>query len=396
MSVPTPDLQRDLKRMAEHTMRIRNQRIVEFTCRNLLSAHQIPHAEGLDFDGRTVVLAGAGNSLDHNGHLLRDLPPHVPLVTVNSALGALDHHGVTADLTVTIESLPLVNQLQVDNYKHLAVELSTHPGAFDYAAQHPGGMWFTGISPHNHPTLKAMGAPSIIYGGSALTAALGLIIRGGARRVVLVGMDMSPDLDTGRQYAQGAPWDGYTVRYEDGFLLYEGAEERDRLHRDNNVPTVPRKRTAYALPAWGGKGEVWTTLDLVAQHYWIEGALTHIQAINVSGRGCRFEGSAEADLKDMSFGKGEPWAPKPRKLDTTEGLAELRAQCDRAEAFADAVIAGEEPSLEDLAKGWPTVDSLTSAARSDIQQAELIPLASTVAHYEALRAAAKRIREIVC
>lgn len=391
---------------AEVTSKYRLGPITENILRNLSRVTSLPH-RGVSFSG-TVVVCGAGPSLNHAIPVLKERAGKVPIIAVNTAAPALAAAGVEIDVLVLIESLDLSAQIKnAGKVGTVVLDLAAHPNAFE-AAKEIGARvgWILEGNPITFPLAYALGVEPHQSGGFALSAALELARVGGASEIVLCGADLG--YPTGEAYAKGAGWSGLDVKREGDRLAFTGREDRDAVHQAQGVPALPRNRPFFDVPAWGGEGTIPTVVEFAEQRDWIaewhvRTALPHqCEVLNVSWGGARIPGVSESSARERI--NVAQWCGVYPEHGATADVAAagslLLAQCDSARTVCKHILE-QTPWPNPIAMAAPMGFPLALSTRERTEIKELVEAGALsgidglVTSHQALKAAADRVEALL-
>lgn len=245
---------------------------------------------------RTVVVVGAGPSLEDHVSILADYPG--PVIAVNTSAPALCEPGGSggrgADIVVCMESQRLAQSIaSVAPRGMLALDLTAHPDNTGLVGEPAATHMFVGSEPNLVPYAQRCGMLPLAYGTSCTTAAVALALGCGAERVLLVGQDcaLTPaGRACFRMYARGTPYAGTLVTFEPGSARATVAKP---MGRDIEVHQVD------VVAAGGIDGKpVFTTPGLLgfAQWFGAQPAEVRRRIINCTGHGVRLERIAHEDF----------------------------------------------------------------------------------------------------
>jgi len=401
------------------TARWRGLSIVTNAIENLATAHRTDNVGRLGRTleaqrrssvwGGTVVVVGAGPSLDKNIAQLRAVQHRVMVVAVNSAAPALQANGIAADLVVAMENLDVSDQVSA-SHRSVMCALSSHPRVFARA-----NVWALEPAPAFIRLGQLLGCRPVHSGPSALTMALTTVIELGARKVILVGADLSYP-DEGPVYAKGTPWASVTAETDgDGFML-SGQEERQQFHWDHNQPAPANERgEVYRLPSWDGEGTVRAPSELFSQWRWVARRVAAVQGrpliINATEGGAEIPGAPSLQFERAIEGVGQPmYGPRDRPMiplpmrpqhrctaaQVSDAFSDLCEQGEQGIDFSHAMMAGaiHPAPMQPVA---PMVEALSTpdliGFGQDFPDAD--ELAAYRATYEIWGAAAQRLVDLV-
>ncbi len=178
----------------------------ENTIENLPSFLRSPAIESLAgaFNNTTLILVGAGPSLDDALPFLREAAPRALIATGNTSFRALASKGLAPHLTVTVDPFPSTDlgyQGQNLGDTHLVAPVFAYPAVHRRFERRLFGLW-------DHSALlarlrRAAGlavAPAIIGDDTVSATILNLAVFMGCRQVIFVGQDFAI-ADDGRTHA---------------------------------------------------------------------------------------------------------------------------------------------------------------------------------------------------
>ncbi len=286
---------------------------------DLLGAH--PSFLGLaqKYTGVPAFIVGAGPSLGKNGELLAEAAQKGLVFAVNSSALVLARYGVTPQLVACLESMDLSHLLEKVPYLDQVVRafsVTAHPRTFR-TGKGPLLPLYEGLPEITGPLSKLLGGHGLAVCGSVSTLAFSLAQRMGCSPIVLVGQDLA--YTGGEAYAKGSPYEGSRVNVSpDGKTL---EHVRSAALSEANKTLGPRE-PLREVPAWGGQGNVLSTIGFSAVRSWLELAadVVHKEApdqrvVNASEGGSRICGFDERTLADVL-------AELPLRLITPEQLME--------------------------------------------------------------------------
>ncbi len=260
------------------------------TLQRMANGLAIPVTDLPSMDGQTVVVVGAGASLDGNINLLKG--HRGPILAVNTSVGALAANGIKPTLVLSTESKDISEGLSRNTFNAPQVlDATSHPNNWP---QDPWtcGYVFCGTEPNLSAYARNLGLLPLGYGPSCVTAATSLALTLGAEKVVLVGCDFSYVVP-GRHYASGTP-------YEDTVVTISGAETLtptatiEGTHKPCNTQDLCR--------VVGIQGElVWTSLGMLSFVEWFQDLPANVRAriTNCSEQGALLHGIEHKPLSDL-------------------------------------------------------------------------------------------------
>ena len=234
------------------------RQVCEHTITNLGRLDEMPgvldHSRPLE--GRTVVVVGAGPSLEGNGEYLVDAQARgIPIIAVNASDSACRAYGVKPDVMLARESLDIADQIEASDARMVVVDISVRPDTWDAARDRDGeARWFIPVYPRHVQVCRRLGIRPMYGGTSALCSAVSLAMVWGAARIVLVGVDLAGTTD-GRVYHRDAPR-GTARAHEDrdtGALVWTDDDADADRHLRSGQPTPPREQAFDQVPSmdWG-------------------------------------------------------------------------------------------------------------------------------------------------
>jgi hypothetical protein len=294
--------------------------------------------------GRPAILCAAGPSLDLNVGELRRVAGRAAIVALNTSLAALERAGVRADLVVALEAVDVTSQLaglELNASCPRALDVTAHPALFESAPAE--------VIPFASLTFEALTAAAglgsgLPIGGSAANAALALLRLTGADPIILCGQDLAYVGD--RVYASGTCFGEMRARLAGDTIELSNLEAKERLAAPRpDVDTTVRRKGAILAEAYGGKGRVWTSLDLdYFRHHFESFAAVNRGAtlINATEGGARIHGFREQPLTEVvdalpALGLPEwPTGPRLEPARIVSALREERRAADEARRIASA------------------------------------------------------------
>ncbi|MEO0325785.1 MAG: 6-hydroxymethylpterin diphosphokinase MptE-like protein [Myxococcota bacterium] len=253
---------------------------------------------GMPLAGTPAFIVSAGPSLDRNVHLIDEAAKRGPVFAVNTAAKAIEYLGGPVDVLVTIESLPVGDQL-AQSARALLLDISAHASSFD-APIEPKVVTF-GLERAQY-VADHLGVGEFPTAGNVGTFAVQAALNLGANPVVLLGQDCAfPD---GRMYASHCDRDMWRARVEGGDVVLECDEELWTLFSEYELPAA-QVTELVKLPRWGGEGLVASnpmfariaaylaSLSLARPEYFDR------RLVNATEGGARIDGWEEARLEDL-------------------------------------------------------------------------------------------------
>ena len=269
----------------------------------LASATDVGAIDGIAV-GQTVVLCGAGPSLDWLLPSLLAERDRVWLVALDTALRPLMRAGIVPDIVVAIDPTPLNGRHLIDLPTRvrpwLVAETSLDPRAF---AAFSGRIFACRLGQADPwPWLETLGlaASRLRVWGSVLTAACDLVSRLQALRIVFAGMDLAFTND--QCYCRG-------TAFEEDWLAQQ---QRDNLPSIEAVWRVRIDEHDTEEPDLNGRA-VRTSPQMVAFRNWVRTLVASMptrEFINASEAGILHgSGIAQVKLADVLGSLPRAWAP---------------------------------------------------------------------------------------
>ncbi len=291
--------------------------------------------------GRPAILCAAGPSLDKNVAELRRVDGRAAIVAVNTSLAALERAGVRADLVVALEAVDVSSQLaglELNARCPRLLDVTAHPALFEGAPAEvfPFASQITFFQPLTDAAGLGRGLP---IGGSAANAALALVRLAGASPIILCGQDLAYSED--RVYAAGTCFAAMRARPRGSEIELSGLEAKRRLAAPRpEVDTTVERKGAILAEAYGGRGQVWTSVDFnYFRHHFERFAelAPGCELVNATEGGARIRGFREQPLADvvaaLPAGALPPLPGSPRLSRARIGAA-LAAERSAAESAA--------------------------------------------------------------
>jgi 6-hydroxymethylpterin diphosphokinase MptE-like protein len=255
--------------------------------------------------GAPAFLLAAGPSLETNIGCLGRLAGRGVILTVNTAVPALDRHGVHPDLVACVESIDVSSHLRGSpgfRGARFAVALPSNPA---HLVLDPRGLLpFSDRVGYYSGWLEEIGAATALDSGCcAAHAAFSTALLLGCDPIVLVGQDAA--LTGGRFYAPSTRFGAMRLAtVKDGRASVEGDEAKVRL--GGPVPYRAGHPVAVReVAAWGGEGTVLSTEPLDYVRNWYEEVVRDLPAtrvLNATEGGARIPGIPEVRLADVLAG----------------------------------------------------------------------------------------------
>ena len=337
-------------RVNDQTHRLRAKSWVADVLENveLLGQHPGILALAGKYRGVPAFVVGAGPSLGKNGHHLLQAAKKGLIFATNSSASALDKLGVEPQVLCCMESIDvshLLRDLSFIDRVVRAFSLSAHPQTLRTGAGPLLAVW-EAVPQLAQPLKDLTGYPGVPVSGSVSTLAFALAQRLGCSPIVFVGQDLA--YTDGRAYAVGTPYEHSRVGVsEDGQSLeLDWCTTAQSTHRISGR-TLHDREPLHRATAWGGHGQVLTTIGFSAVRTWLEGAavilgreLPDLRLVNASEGGARIGGFEETPLAELLAGLpdlGIRPADMIALARAERGLPSLRGLADWSESQADAV-----------------------------------------------------------
>lgn len=289
---------------------------------------------GQPLDGVPAVIVAAGPSLDESIGHLRQLQGKCFLACVNTALPAMRHHGIEADLCLTLENMDMSHQLD-GGYRYLACGLASHPHIFRRAS-----IYVVDECPNWMRIAELLGTEPMPTGPSALCLGANLLRRLGAPSVTLVGADLAI-YPGDALYGKHTGWGMIETEAIEGGIRCKNTDERKNLHWDNNIPAPNDERTATCkLPAIGG-GEVDSLPEFKSQFDFLSRVAEQGWLDNLTMRGAHVAPRAQMPILPRPEHGKLPitFRGKAATFKAERALIDLREQSRVMAEFAEVMLA---------------------------------------------------------
>lgn len=383
-----------MRQVRKNTARERYRPQIEGALANLprLGAHPLTARLGRPLAGKPAFLVAAGPSLDRNVHLLREARARGAVFAVSTAGPVIAHRETRIDALFSIETIDQTEWLAAGAAwaDVLAIDLSANPKNVGVDA--PRRTFFLPDHPAFGGLASALGEPALPYGASVATAAAALAHRLGADPIVLVGQDLA--YTDGRVYATGTGREAFRATVRGGVLVVEHDERFEEAFRSHGLSVPTKAKPAVEVDAWGGRGVVATTHDLVMSGRWFESFAQRLagqrRLVNATEGGMHLVGFEDrpleqvlAELAPLPELEGSERRPVARAVDDAERLdgsevAEVRGELHRSARqlgnLARRVLSTKHPKkrrraendLRTLSKTAPLVDTYAAPDLSRI------------------------------
>lgn len=349
----------------------------------------------------TAFCVAAGPSLDKNGHLLSECRKRGFLFSASTAGPAvMGHWGQTVDFHVTIENVSQDYQIREvrDKVHTMLLDLTAHPDNFRAALEGPTAYFIAPVAGADF-IWQNVRAPIVVpYGASVATALPPLAARLGAKRIVLIGQDLS--YTDGRMYAKGCGRDDHRAVVHDDHMEIIRPPEFYEHFRQSKIPFPANKIDYQMVTRWGGDGLIACPADfrLFCQNFEMFAAqhsAMGLELINATEGGVHLAGWEDVPLAEVLESCGEreegamdrAWerarpagavhASKTKKVVAAvrKATVGLREGCRRAAEVKD--IQQRAQAVENLYRKWvqphPLLDSLVGPTISRVHEYDHIP-----------------------
>ncbi len=346
-----------LAAVSSNTVRLRASQWVNNLIENLPRRVDLPSLFCLAgaFAGVPAILVAAGPSLDKNIEQLRGVGDRALIVCVNTSLKALLKAGVTPHLVLCLEGLDVSTHFEGAEealaQTALALDLTCHPKLFGLPAAPI--FTFLGSNARNldfvSRVLQEEEVEGLSMGGSVATAAFSCVDVLGCDPIVLVGQDLA--YTGGQVYASGTVFEAMRMEStgcQGEMTDPDGAKQQilDASESPGTGTFCGARRLVPAL-AWGGKGEVMTSMDFNLFRAWFVAAGAQVHArrgarlINATEGGAEIGGFESLRLDAVIARWISPRAPLPIR----DMLARIGEQAPRVSL--DRWVVGIEAAVVD-------------------------------------------------
>lgn len=261
--------------------------------RNLPLFVTTPGINALDnaLQGVPAFIVGAGPSLAHNIQYLRDASRKGIVIAVDTVYKVLLAHNIRPHVVVAVDP-QLINFQYFRGVSPTGVTLvadcavsptllrSFSGDTYISAVPFPFADWFTSF-------FGARGG--LASGGSVSTSAFDLAVRMGCSPVVLVGQDLAYSVE--RIHVRGTA----------GEETWENSCRRT-TPLTGSMRRFLRDNRTVRMPAYGGRGEVWTDRKFLTFLWWFEKKIAALEGLpvwNATEGGVRIKGSDEKTLQQV-------------------------------------------------------------------------------------------------
>ena len=292
---------------ATHRLRARVWIQDVFANIDLLRDHPTFLALARQYQGVPAFIVGAGPSLGKNGRLLAEATKKGIVFALNSSARALDSYGVEPQVLACMESIDVSHLFEKVSYIDRvvrAISLTGHPKTLR-SGRGPLLPIFESIALQNAPLQALIGFPGLPVSGSVSTLAFSLAERLGCSPIVFVGQDLA--YTDGKAYATGTPYQESRVRLAaDGTTIeHDWCDTLKTTHNQGNNK-MPEREPLREVLAWGGQGQVMSTIGFSAVRAWLEGASVVLRRdkpetrlVNATEGGARIAGFEELPLAEL-------------------------------------------------------------------------------------------------
>jgi Protein of unknown function DUF115 len=259
------------------------------------------------YEGVPAFIIGAGPSLDKNIHLLERAAKRGIVFATNSGAVALAKRGIEPQVICCIESIDASSKLKnlffidrvVRGFSLAAAPESLRTGNGPLMPVHEAIPQFTG------PLQDLIGHAGLPMAGSVSTIAASLARVLGCSPLVLIGQDLA--YSGGLTYATGTGYEDSRAEVDakTGVVHLKWNEEVIRVHGEAQGATHNREELRR-VPAWGGEGEVDSSVGFAGVQNWFESAAellqktkSSIRLINASEGGVHIRGFEDQKLVDV-------------------------------------------------------------------------------------------------
>lgn len=257
-------------------VRYKLQSVISYTIANACRLHEVGYLPVWDqrpFEGRTVVVVGAGPALRHNAHHLEKAQRlGIPIVCVNASSSVLRSVGVRPDLMIVRESLDLADQIAESEARGIVLDVGVHPETWNATREHEAkGYAFFPCYPRHMQLCRRLGLRPLFAGTAALTSAVSLTFEMGASRVILCGVDLAAAPD-GALYHDSAPRGATraTVDFHHGHMAIEGDEQDQARSERSGQRPQPSESVCTPVVASDFSGHLAALPTLQSQREWLE------------------------------------------------------------------------------------------------------------------------------
>ncbi len=297
-----------------NTCNSRAREWVHNVVRNLERASECPNVNVLSdaFKGIPGVVVSAGPSLDKNVHLLRAVQDDVVIFAVNTSLRALLAAGVQPHFVVSLESLNLARQFEGIHDElaqtNLVLALTAHPSHYDLPAKRTFQFVERDASFVGYMA-EATGqdVEGLMTGASIANATFSLANRLGCDPLILIGQDLA--YTDGKVYAKQTVFGELSIdtsKTSSEIIDPKGVKQSmlSASYSGNGEKKFFGNRSLIATKAWGGEGEVMTSMDFALFRVWFQevGAqlrgAENIRTMNCTEGGAHIEGFDHIPLAD--------------------------------------------------------------------------------------------------
>lgn len=257
------------------------------------------------FKGYPGIIVSAGPSLKKNAHHLNRMRDRALILSVDTAIKALEKYGVIPHFVMTLDA-------QKHSVKHFLGLIDHSPALLADIVSYPAilrkyaGKKFISTTSKYYTSVRSESVREttpvmdwlekfiqpigdIQSGGSVATSALDLMMNLGCNPIILVGQDLAY---TGREiHCSG-------THHNDDWL--------QKINRTLNLDTINqkviRKRKIASVEAYGGRGKILTDFVLDLYRSWFEDSAYNVsqEIINATEGGARIKNTIEKKLNRIA------------------------------------------------------------------------------------------------
>ncbi len=289
-----------------------------------------------------IVIAGAGPSLSDSLPELKQYRSHFLLLAADTAVIPLLRGGVIPDIVFSAD--PQWSNHFFIQHADAAKSLWLFDPVVNYSITHQlaekGGRGACWDSPFIPDTILRDGISrgEISHGGSVSTNAFDFALRAGAKRIIMVGQDLSfPD---GQAHVRGAALESAVFHRNNRFWTMEN-------HNYRQMTALPK------IPMAGINGQkVFTNAKLRVFYEWFAAQAMlqnqSVEFINATKRGAVLPGFTEKAFSDIAWSEGECRfsAPVAEKKEDRQGVERYKKLSDEIELLRDTYRQSEQFAIK--------------------------------------------------